>query len=300
MQSSANAPGPERGLEGSNPSLPAAQASDDLEPMTDRDIAWAAGFFEGEGTVSGYLPRHRRTRTVQVAAYQGTQDGPPLLLQRFRDALGCGGIVGPYRGRLFHWTTKRIESVETTCRVLWSDLSPERREQFARAFRGSERWEHFGRDLAAHSSRSHTRMRELAWAAGLFDAEGSIHTSRYPRLELAQASQTGQPHSSLLRFHAAVGGIGRVSGPRTLKSDWSRLPQFRWEASSFETVQAVLALLWNDLGAVKRSDARRALDRKSRTDRRGGTPRRGDSQRGAPILSYSPSGRSTSPAGTFG
>ncbi len=106
-------------------------------------------------------------------------------------------------------------------------------------------------------------MRELAWAAGLFDAEGSISRSRYPRLELAQASQTGQPHSSLQRFHAAVGGIGRVSGPRTVKSGWSRLPQFRWEASSFESVQAVLALLWNDLGAVKRSDAHRALDRSS-------------------------------------
>ncbi|MBA2370609.1 MAG: hypothetical protein H0V71_03065 [Chloroflexi bacterium] len=125
------------------------------------------------------------------------------MLQRFRDALGCGGIVGPYRGRLFHWTTKRIDSVEATCLALWADLSPERREQFARAFGGSERWEQFGRGLAAHFSRGNSRMRELAWAAGLFDAEGSISRSRYPRLELAQASQMGQPHRSAM-WHSAA------------------------------------------------------------------------------------------------
>jgi hypothetical protein len=253
-----------KGSEGSNPSLPAAQLPVDQYQVANCDMAWAAGLFEGEGTVCGYVPRHRRAKTVQVTVYQGAQDGPPRLLDRFRDTVGCGEIMGPYRGRLYHWTTKRIASVEATCSALWPDLSPERQAQFIRAFSGSARWERFCRDITETSTPPpHTRRRELAWAAGFFDAEGSVMTSAYPRLELAQASETGAPHSSLLRFHQAVLCLGRVTGPRSLNNAWSRLPQFRWEASSFEAVQAVLALLWNDLGPGKRADARRAFAARS-------------------------------------
>ncbi len=80
-----------------------------------------------------------------------------------------------------------------------------------------------------------------------------------PRLEVAQASAAGEAHSSIRRLHLALGGLGRVTGPRVLRNDWSRLPQYRWEATSFADVQAVIALLWPDLGPTKRAAARDAL-----------------------------------------
>ena len=250
-----------KGFEGSNPSLPAAQARADISEMGSEDIAWAAGLFEGEGTISGYRRKDRPSRAVQMTVYQGAQDGSPALLERFRSITGAGSVVGPYRGRLFHWTTKRIASVEAVSALLWPDLSPERRAQFVRAFSGSERWEQFARRLADVQIVRSERAHELAWAAGLFDGEGSVlvPTRGAPRLELPQATTGGHPHSALVRFHAAVSGIGRITGPRVPSSEWSRLPQHRWEATGFASVQAVIALLWRDLGPTKRQATERAL-----------------------------------------
>ena len=235
-----------------------------ISQMSTEDLAWAAGLFEGEGTVSGYRRKDRPSRIVQLTVYEGTQHGAPILLERFRDAVGAGSIVGPYRGRLYHWTTKRIASVESVSSLLWDDLSPERRRQFATAFRGTARWE----DLAARLGASQSpivasRARELAWAAGFFDGEGSVLATRGgtapPRLYLPQASTEDQPHSALLRFHRAVGDQGRISGPRYLPDAWSKRPQWRWEATSFEVVQSVVAMLWSQLGRVKRGEVRAAF-----------------------------------------
>jgi len=233
--------------------------------VNDEDIAWAAGLFEGEGTISGYVRRDRPSRTVQLTVYEGAEHGAPALLERFRDVVGEGSIVGPYRGRLYHWTTKRIASVESVSSLLWADLSAERRKQFDRAFRGTERWEHLAARLGAPPPRSIQAIdvRELAWAAGFFDGEGSIVLTRRgagpPSLYLAQASTEDGPHSSLVRLHRAVGGLGRISGPRYLPDEWSKRPQWRWEATSFEASQCVIAMLWAHLGQVKRMKTRDAF-----------------------------------------
>ena len=229
--------------------------------MGSDDIAWAAGLFEGEGTISGYKRKDRPSRAVQITVYQGAQDGSPVLLERFKSITGAGSVVGPYRGRLFHWTTKRIASVELVSALLWPDLSPERRAQFVRAFSGSERWERFATRLTDVQADRTARAHELAWAAGLFDGEGSVLVPARgaPRLELPQATSDGRPHSALVRFQAAVNGIGRITGPRVPSNQWSRLPQHRWEATSFPGVQAVIALLWRDLGPTKRIAAASAL-----------------------------------------
>ena len=254
-----------KGSEGSNPSLPAAQAAVDMSRMSTEDLAWAAGLFEGEGTVSGYWRKDRPSRAVQLTLYEGTHHGAPSLLERFRDAVGAGSIVGPYRGRLYHWTTKRIASVESVSTLLWADLSAERRRQFVTAFSGTARWEDLAARLDALQSSpiGVSRARELAWAAGFFDGEGSVLATRGgtapPRLYLPQASTEDEPHTALLRFHRAVGGQGRISGPRYLPDAWSKRPQWRWEATSFEVVQSVVAMLWSHLGRVKRAEAQAAF-----------------------------------------
>jgi hypothetical protein len=230
-------------------------------PIISADLAWAAGVFDGDGTVSGYPRKPGHSRAVQVTVYQATTP----VLERFRDVVGGhGGIYGPYRGRLYHWTTKRLEAVAAVCEQLWPALSIEKRQQFELAVRGRPDLASLVDLLRGAESMgvaTGTRLSELAWAAGFFDAEGSISTSTSgpPSLEVPQAEVDGKPSSSLLRFQAAL-GRGRISGPRVVPSAWSKLPQYRWQAGSFEDVQFVASGLWTWLGGEKRADLSDALN----------------------------------------
>lgn len=101
---------------------------------------------------------------------------------------------------------------------------------------------------------------EVAWAAGLWDGEGS--TSKAPRL-MADGStkfyfkmQMGQvDRRNLERFHKAIGGIGKVYGPVRTPTQ----PRYDWRASSFEDCQAVIAILWKWLSPAKRDQAMEAM-----------------------------------------
>jgi len=99
-----------------------------------------------------------------------------------------------------------------------------------------------------------TFLREgLAWAAGLFDGEGSTSIARRGvRLAVKQHEPT-----VLLKFQDAV-GLGTVYGPYAIKG---REGFFEWSfvVTRFEHVQAVVAMLWPWLGPVKRYQARVAL-----------------------------------------
>lgn len=100
---------------------------------------------------------------------------------------------------------------------------------------------------------------ELAWAAGLFDGEGStmVHTDEarpgYLRLEVCvpQADRDGVP-AVLLRFRDAVGGLGRIVGP---EDD----DLYKWIAGARLEAMAVIALIWDHLGPVKRVQANNCL-----------------------------------------
>ena len=58
------------------------------------ELAWAAGFFDGEGTIgNGRDVRHGGSVNIQMSVVQaGTVDNPPDSLVRFRDAVGGGKI----------------------------------------------------------------------------------------------------------------------------------------------------------------------------------------------------------------
>jgi hypothetical protein len=55
------------------------------------EIAWAAGLFEGEGTIS-QISRHRQTLDLQVAINMTDED----VLRRFDEIVGRGKVYGPY------------------------------------------------------------------------------------------------------------------------------------------------------------------------------------------------------------
>lgn len=102
---------------------------------------------------------------------------------------------------------------------------------------------------------------ELAWAAGFFDGEGNIRAKpnkQHARIYYHPTIFMPQVDRQVLdRFHRAVGGLGKVTGPwdRTRYAP-NRRDQWYYEAFSFERAQAITAMLWNWLSPVKREQAR--------------------------------------------
>lgn len=123
---------------------------------------------------------------------------------------------------------------------------------------------------------------ELAWAAGLFDGEGTVRAFKekrvagdrwYVRLSVAQ----GHP-AVLERFIAAV-GFGKLNGPYRARGRKNVL----WSATvdGHERAQAAVGLLWRWLSPVKRAQARQALSRvHGQTPLRCGVPHKAQCSRG--------------------
>jgi hypothetical protein len=97
---------------------------------------------------------------------------------------------------------------------------------------------------------------ERAWAAGFYDGEGCTSLATYKkrrtktriRMNVTQAGPDGQPPASLIRFHAAVGGVGSISkrAPRPrIRQQWE------WRAQKFDDVRAAFEALRPYLDLVK-------------------------------------------------
>jgi hypothetical protein len=102
---------------------------------------------------------------------------------------------------------------------------------------------------------------ELAWAAGFFDGEGCIsytQSGKYDMIRIGQCERL-----PLVRFQTAVGGMGRIYGPYSSRHEgrWSRRPQFAYQVTGHERLQAIIAMLWFKLGPTKRTKAREVLYR---------------------------------------
>lgn len=99
----------------------------------------------------------------------------------------------------------------------------------------------------------------LTWAAGFFDGEGStiVHESHpgYLRLTVCVPQLGGEePPEVLFRFKAAMLGLGEIR-PQNDEGMWV------WRSRSGEEGQAAVALLWSQIGRVKREQAASALGR---------------------------------------
>lgn len=114
------------------------------------DVAYAAGLFEGEGSV--YVPKQRGTVRLTMCS----TDLEPL--ERLVNVWG-GKICGPYayKGRkpIYHWTQCGWERVESIYREIRTLLSPRRRRQFEAALTNPRRQElHYNR-LKTHCRNGH-------------------------------------------------------------------------------------------------------------------------------------------------
>ena len=223
-----------------------------------QDIAWAAGIFDGEGSTSTFVPKGRKTPRRQMAVSQGGVPGQiPALLARFKDTVGLGNVTGPYHG-LYYWKISTKDDVDLVGEMLWPYLSADKRTQFtAAAIRV--------RHPVPASQITSVREFESAWAAGLFDGEGTFGAYRGARMRpswrgvsmsIPQASAIAIPEP-LLRFRAAV-SVGSVTGPRIVPSPWSVLPQYQWRATGRHVCTAAIKVIWPWLGPVKRAEIRAA------------------------------------------
>jgi hypothetical protein len=92
----------------------------------------------------------------------------------------------------------------------------------------------------------------IAWAAGLYDGEGSC-SAYLPRrrkayrrqMAVSQGGDPGRPPLVLLGFRSAVGGVGNITGPY-------RGYLFYWKTTRIDTIDNVATTLWPFLGQEKR------------------------------------------------
>ena len=214
-------------------------------------VAWAAGFFEGDGTFSaayGY----------PMMAVAGTDPKP---LAAFAAAVGTGHVAGPYDRRdPRRWTKKPMYVVQiygeaiSTVAQLWPFIGCGKREQIRSTL---ERLHSEGvLNVSGELSVDRWQRVSLAWAAGFFDAEGCFSSTARVGICVSITQSDREP---LERFRTAV-GIGKIYGPyqANINDGYVRKPHYFFRAHGNERVQAILAMLWPWLGATKRQQA---LDR---------------------------------------
>ena len=219
--------------------------------MGTHDLAWAAGFFDGEGWAN------RTERGVQSRINQAGLDGMPEVLVKFQRIVGVGRLKGPVleegKQPLYYWEATSRHDVARVAALIGPWLCPAKRAEFEGALRAP---------LPAPAWPG-SMSEELAWAGGFFDGEGSTCLDKHrthakyfvPVLYVPQSADVGTA-PELLRLKAAI-GLGTISGVRRPKPP--RRPYRRWRVFTPAKVQLALHLLWPFIGPVKRLQAQRAM-----------------------------------------
>lgn len=240
--------------------------------MDRNELAWAAGFFDGEGWANGVGQASRRTRQPQARVNQADPDGIPHALFRFQAALGgLGRIGGPRREErridIYHWYASSRGDVERLRALLEPWLGQVKLAQLAQAL-GSP----VPCSIAPEQSDEWR-----AWAAGFYDGEGSVYlldhrshkSYRIAEMAISQSSQASAPE--VLRRFALITGAGHINGP--YRQNDANLDVYRWKGVVRADIEHVLSVLWPWLGPVKRAQANAVLDViRSQTDLPRGRP----------------------------
>src|SRR2546428_4621553 len=239
------------------------------------ELAWAAGFFDGEGsTIARTLTSRPGYHQLNVTVPQSGRDGPPAVLLRFqRVMLGMGHISGPSDVGIYMLRYAAREEARLVLALMWPHLGDVKKDQ---AVRASELVEYQYTSGAVRRRRARTRPPEAptirdradaeverAWAAGFLDAEGCFGLARSGarrrgpdwyriRVSASQHGEVDSPAAVLLRLHSVFGGLGRIECH-------GEPDDFRWCAEGAESVERVLEITRPWLGDEKSADAAAAL-----------------------------------------
>lgn len=100
-----------------------------------------------------------------------------------------------------------------------------------------------------------TYSQRCAWAAGLFDGEGTTSASDRWDTPHVSVPQSGEAKPEVLERFLEIVGVGSISGPAFKRG---RRPYWRFAASGPNAVE-ILEFLWPSLGPVKRKQAEAVL-----------------------------------------
>lgn len=91
------------------------------------ELAWAAGFFDGEGSISVTKIKGFGRLLIQI----GQSDIRPLI--RFKNAVNCGTINGPYQIKnykpMWRFSIRIYKDCKKTLELLWPFMSEPKKEQ---------------------------------------------------------------------------------------------------------------------------------------------------------------------------
>lgn len=104
------------------------------------ELAWAAGFFDGEGNVRAKPNRQHARVYYHPVVFIPQID--PQVLERFRSAVGLGKVTGPWnrsryapnRQDQWYYEAYSFERTQAVVAMLWKWLSPVKREQVRAVF----------------------------------------------------------------------------------------------------------------------------------------------------------------------
>jgi len=218
--------------------------------MDPHELAWAAGFFDGEGWAN------RSGRGVQARINQAGLDGMPEVLIKFQRIVDVGRVQGPDittgRQPLYRWQATSRADVAHVAEQIGPWLGRIKRRQFERAL---------GERVVPRTRRL-PRTEALAWVGGLYDGEGTACLSAH-RTHLGHFSpevsitQSGTELPEVLQRARSIIGCGRIYGP--YEQTDSPLPVYRWKALAHDDVNRAIYQLLPWIGDVKRQQARELM-----------------------------------------
>jgi hypothetical protein len=102
--------------------------------MYQHQLAWAAGFIDGEGCFHTVKNRRGKQRNYPclVVSQRSPDDQPPVVLKRLKHHFKVGYINGPYRGNAYYYRVNGFEQVQAVIAYIWVYLAPVKREQAKR------------------------------------------------------------------------------------------------------------------------------------------------------------------------
>lgn len=111
-----------------------------LLPTSEIELAWAAGFFDGEGSTYFQIRTQQKGRQRQygylaAAVHQTHRE----VLDRFQEAVGLGIVYGPYKQKKAQWNDfwryiAHGDEADAVLKLLWPYLGSVKRDQALEAF----------------------------------------------------------------------------------------------------------------------------------------------------------------------
>ena len=128
--------------------------------MDKEQVAWAAGFFDGEGTTYLRTRKGKGNRNYVCPTIRIGQSGDPEVLHKFKNIFGIGRVNGPFKYRegrkpIYQYSCDSYKSAIPIIKAMWPYLSNVKKLQASKVLVAAER----GR--IGYEGRTYTKERPI-------------------------------------------------------------------------------------------------------------------------------------------